>query len=181
MTDFSGEQYKKVRAACKERDKFPTQAWIPDEERESKDQYFLKIAKIVATRATCPRRSVGCVIINNYGHIKATGYNGVPSGFPHCIDNPCGGHNSSTGNDLESCMATHAEANALLQCQSIMDIDRIYLTVSPCINCAKLIGNSSCKMVVYSEEYINKDGINMLKKLGIATKYERIDNRKEGK
>jgi dCMP deaminase len=147
--------------------------------RTDKNQYFLKLAKIVATRATCPRRSVGCVIINNYGHIKATGYNGVPSGFPHCTDQPCGGQDSGTGNNLEACMATHAEANALLQCESIMDIDKIYLTVSPCINCAKLIGNTSCKMVIYSEEYIDKDGINMLKKLGIITKYERIINREE--
>jgi len=149
--------------------------------RISKHQYFLKLAKIVATRATCPRRSVGCVIINNSGHIKATGYNGVPSGYPHCTDHPCGGHTSSTGNNLESCMATHAEANALLQCDDVMDVDIIYLTVSPCIDCAKLIGNTSCKMVIYAEEYINKDGINMLKKLGIITKYERVNNRKESK
>jgi|13_taG_2_1085334.scaffolds.fasta_scaffold02126_15 dCMP deaminase len=147
--------------------------------RISKHQYFLKLAKIVATRATCPRREVGCVIINEAGHIKATGYNGVPSGYPHCTDHPCGGHKSGTGNNLESCMATHAEANALLQCDDVMDVDIIYLTVSPCINCAKLIGNTSCKMVIYSEEYINKDGINMLKKLGIITKYERIINREE--
>ena len=144
--------------------------------RDSKNQYFLKIATLVSSRSTCPRRSVGCVIINPYGHIKATGYNGVPKGFPHCIDKPCGGQDSSSGTNLNSCMATHAEQNALLQCDNSMDIDTIYLTTSPCITCAKLIANTSCKTVIYSEEYTDKSGIDMLSKLGIETKYERINN-----
>jgi len=149
--------------------------------RESKDQYFLKIAKLVASRATCPRREVGCVIINKYSHIKATGYNGVPKGYPHCIDKPCGGQEESSGKGLNSCMATHAEQNALLQCNDVMDIDTIYLTVSPCITCAKLIANTSCKHVMYAEEYTNIEGIELLRKLGIICSYVRIDNRKESK
>ena len=144
--------------------------------RESKNQYFLKIATLVSSRSTCPRRSVGCVIINPYGHIKATGYNGVPKGFPHCTDTPCGGQDSSSGTNLNSCMATHAEQNALLQCDNTMDIDTIYLTTSPCITCAKLIANTSCKTVIYSEEYSDTSGVDMLTKLGIATQYERIND-----
>jgi len=144
--------------------------------RDSKNQYFLKIATLVSSRSTCPRRSVGCVIINPYGHIKATGYNGVPKGFPHCIDKPCGGQDSSSGTNLNSCMATHAEQNALLQCDNTMDIDTIYLTTSPCITCAKLIANTSCKTVIYSEEYSDTSGVDMLTKLGIATQYERIND-----
>ena len=142
--------------------------------REDKDQYFLKIAQLVATRSTCPRRSVGCVITNSHGHIKATGYNGVPAGFPHCIHTPCGGQDANTGTKLNSCMATHAEQNALLQCDNTMEIDTIYLTTSPCITCAKLIANTSCKRVIYSEQYTDTSGIDMLIKLGIRTKYERI-------
>lgn len=144
--------------------------------RDSKNQYFLKIAKLVATRSTCPRRSVGCVITNKYGHIKATGYNGVPRTFEHCIDKPCGGENSSSGQGLNSCMATHAEQNALLQCDNVMDIETIYITTSPCITCAKLIANTSCKEVIYSEEYSDTSGIDMLKKLNIKTTYERIND-----
>ena len=144
--------------------------------RDSKNQYFLKIATLVSSRSTCPRRSVGCVIINPYGHIKATGYNGVPKGFPHCIDKPCGGQAANSGTNLNSCMATHAEQNALLQCDNTMDIDTIYLTTSPCITCAKLIANTSCKTVIYSEEYTDKSGIEMLSKLGIETRYERIND-----
>ena len=143
-------------------------------QRESKNQYFLKIAQLVATRSTCIRRSVGCVIINKYGHIKATGYNGVPKNYEHCLDTPCGGQNEKSSKNLNLCMATHAEQNALLQCQDIMDIETMYCTTSPCITCAKLISNTSCNKVVYSNEYIDKSGIEMLKKLKIEVVYERI-------
>jgi dCMP deaminase len=142
--------------------------------REPKYIYFLKIASLVATRATCPRREVGCVIINKYGHIKATGYNGVPRGFKHCTDTPCGGQSGQSSKGLDSCMATHAEQNALLQCDDVMDIDTIYCTTSPCITCAKLIANTSCKEVFYSDEYVDTSGIELLRKLGIVCIHERI-------
>jgi len=144
------------------------------QQRESKEQYFLKIARLVATRSTCPRRSVGCVIINKHKHIIATGYNGVPKGYPHCIHTPCGGQDFCSGQGLDSCMATHAEQNALLQCPNVMEIDTIFITDSPCIVCAKLIANTSCRNVVYEREYKDPSGINMLHKLGIATHHERI-------
>lgn len=142
--------------------------------RESKNQYFLKIARLVSTRSTCPRRMVGCLIINKHGHIKATGYNGVPKNFTHCTEEPCGGENKKSSKGLNFCMATHAEQNALLQCDNIMDIGTIYVTTSPCISCAKLIANTSCKKVVYSDEYADLSGIDMLKKLNIDVVYERI-------
>lgn len=144
--------------------------------RQSKNQYFLQIAVIVSSRATCPRRSVGCVIVNKHGHIKATGFNGVPKNFEHCTDKPCGGQNNKSSESLNSCMATHAEQNALLQCDNVMDIDTIYCTTSPCITCAKLIANTSCKKVIYSDIYRDTSGIDMLKKLNIETIYERITN-----
>jgi dCMP deaminase len=55
-----------------------------------------------------------------------------------------------------------------------MDIETIYITTSPCITCAKLIANTSCKEVIYSEEYTDTSGINILKKLNIKTTYEKI-------
>jgi len=142
--------------------------------RESKHPYFLKLAQLVATRSTCPRRSVGCVVINKYGHILATGHNGVPRNFPHCIDIPCGGQNAESSDKLDICMATHAEQNALLQCNNVMAIHTIYTTTSPCTTCSKLIANTSCKHVVYLEKYPDIIGIRMLNKLGIKTKHERI-------
>ena len=142
--------------------------------RTSTNQYFLKIAQIVASRSTCPRRSVGCVIIDKNNYIIATGYNGVPKNYPHCIDKPCGGEKLKSSKGLNSCMATHAEQNALLQCKDINSIKSIYITTSPCIICAKLISNTSCKEVIYSEEYIDKSGIDMLNLLNIKTTCERI-------
>ena len=142
--------------------------------RDSQDQYFLKLAHFVATRATCPRRQVGSVIINRHSHIMATGYNGVPKGHAHCTTTPCGGQDAPSGQSLDACMATHAEQNALLQCNDVMSIDTIYLTVSPCLTCAKLIANTSCQRVVCSEEYVDSAGVQLLRKLGIEVKHERI-------
>jgi dCMP deaminase len=142
--------------------------------RIDKHTYFLKIAELVALRSTCPRRAVGCVIVNGYGHILATGYNGVPKNYPHCIDTPCGGENFDSSTALNKCMATHAEQNALLQCSSIMTIDIIYCTTSPCITCAKLIANTSCKTVIYSNIYKDNSGIKMLNKLNINTIHYKI-------
>jgi dCMP deaminase len=142
--------------------------------RESKEVYFLKIAALVSTRATCVRRQVGCVIVDKNNHIKATGYNGVPKNFIHCTDVPCGGHINKSSEGLDSCKATHAEQNALLQCNNVMEIDTIYCTTSPCITCSKLIANTSCKKVVYANEYADTSGIELLNSIGISTKHERI-------
>ena len=136
----------------------------------------MKIAALVATRATCPRRAVGCVIVDKHYHIRSTGYNGVPKGFPHCIDTPCGAESSASGTNLFGCMATHAEQNALLQCGNTMEIHTLYCTTSPCSTCAKLIANTSCEVVVYSEEYSDTSGIQILNALGIKTIHERIQD-----
>lgn len=137
--------------------------------RESIEKYFLNIAKIVSTRTTCPRRAVGCVVVDKYKHILATGFNGVPMNFPHCTEYPCGGESCKSGEELDKCMAIHAEQNALLQCFDVMKIDTIYCTISPCEPCSKLIGNTSCNKVVYFEEYTNNSGIQMLEKLKIKS------------
>lgn len=144
--------------------------------RDSNNQYFLKIARLVSSRATCPRRAVGCVTTNIHNHIMSTGYNGVPRSYLHCITDPCGGEEMKSSEGLNTCMATHAEQNALLQCSDVMSIDTIYTTTSPCIICAKLIANTSCKTVVYAEEYRDTTGVEMLKKLGIEVKHERIED-----
>lgn len=142
--------------------------------RDSRNQYFLKLARHVASMATCPRNQIGCVIVNKYKHILSTGYNGVPRNYPHCTDTPCPGVNYPTGQGLNSCMATHAEQNALLQCPDVMDIKTVYITHSPCITCAKLIANTSCKQVIYPNEYADTSGVQLLNDLGIKTVHERI-------
>ncbi len=77
--------------------------------REVSDFYFLKMALLVSERGTCARRKVGSIFVNKRNHVIATGYNGNPSGFPHCTDKPCAGANSLPGTDLDKCEAIHAE------------------------------------------------------------------------
>ena len=125
--------------------------------RQPADFYFLRMALLVSERGTCVRRKVGCILVNKKNHVLATGYNGNPSGFSHCLDNPCEGANSTSGKDLDKCEAIHAEQNALLQCKDVYDIDTVYCTVSPCIHCVKLLLNTSTKKIVFGEKYIQKD------------------------
>ena len=128
-----------------------------DRYRPPTDFYFLRMAKLVSERGTCARRKVGCVFVNKRNHVIATGYNGNPSGFTHCIDEPCDGSTSKSGTDLDKCQAIHAEQNALLQCKDVYSIDRVYTTLEPCIHCIKLLLNTSAKNIVFGEKYIQKD------------------------
>lgn len=138
--------------------------------RPTKDEHFLELAQVIGKRATCLRRSVGCVLVNGLGHIIATGYNGVAAGVPHCnkaeyetedvfgeipiFTHACEGASAPTGQSLDKCEAIHAEQNALLQCSNTQDIYACYVTVSPCILCIKMLMNTSCSRVVFSSEYI---------------------------
>tara|TARA_Y100000034_G_C6854937_1_gene388364 strand:- start:772 stop:1218 length:447 start_codon:yes stop_codon:yes gene_type:complete len=127
--------------------------------RISKDEYFLKIAEVVSERGTCIRRQVGCVLVDSNDHIVATGYNGVPKNFPHCIDLPCEGAKYPSGEGLDKCEAIHAELNAFLQCRSD-DSLTMYTTTTPCIACAKVICNSLVKRVVSFSQY-SQDTLSM--------------------
>ncbi len=117
--------------------------------RSSWDQYFMDIAKQVATRATCDRKHVGAVVVRDRT-ILSTGYNGSIRGMPHCDEV---GHLMENGH----CVATvHAEANAILQAAKNgvrIDGATLYTTASPCWPCFKLIANSGCVRIVYGEFY----------------------------
>lgn len=121
--------------------------------RPSARQTFLAIAAVVAERGTCARRKVGCVLVNFRGHVLATGYNGVAAGETHCSEHPCPGAGYPSGQGLEHCQAIHAEANALLQCKDVYEIDTAYVTVPPCVHCVKLLMNTSCKVIVFDGNY----------------------------
>jgi dCMP deaminase len=139
--------------------------------RPTKDQLFSDMARLVATRSTCFRRAVGCVLVNGRGHVLSTGYNGVAAGQPHCSEgsnddgvvgrlvykNLCGGAKAKSGQGLDLCEAIHAEQNALLQCRDVYQIDTVYVTTSPCMTCVKLLLNTSCHRIVYIEEYTQGD------------------------
>jgi dCMP deaminase len=130
------------------------------------DTYFLQIATTVAQRSTCPRRQVGCVLVDSKNHIVATGYNGVPSGFIHCIDMFCEGALFARGEGLDVCEAIHAEVNAFLQLRSD-DVLTAYMTVTPCFTCGKMFANSQVKRIVALEEYYHTQTRGILSKAGI--------------
>lgn len=121
--------------------------------RPNADAYFCNMALVVASRATCARRQVGCVLVNSRRHVLATGYNGVPAGQKHCIDEACEGANFPSGQGLDRCEAIHAEQNALLQCRDVHDIAICYVTTAPCITCVKLLLNTSCRAIVFINDY----------------------------
>ena len=125
------------------------------------DTYFLQMAKLVGERSTCRRRKVGCVLVDSEKHVVATGYNGVPTNFPHCLDVPCEGASAPSGEALEKCLAVHAETNALLQLRS-NDTLTAYLTVTPCITCAKMIANSHIRRIVSDVVYIQPIAVQIL-------------------
>lgn len=130
--------------------------------RLSVGDYFTSIAHLVAARATCPRRQVGCVIVSEENHILATGYNGVPKSMPHCIDSPCPGAQYATGEGLDKCQATHAEYNALEQCNSLEQARTVYITTSPCVACLKLLINTPITHLVFADTYITWHNINTM-------------------
>ncbi len=118
--------------------------------RVSWDEYFLELARTTSSRATCSRRKHGAVIVKGR-RIVATGYNGGPSGYPHCEDGGCPRATSGAeqGHDYERCIAIHAEANALLfSSPEEREGASLYCTGAPCFGCAKLIANSGVGEVV---------------------------------
>lgn len=121
--------------------------------RPSTDEYFIAMAILAASRGTCSRRKVGCVLTNKHHHVIATGYNGVAAGLPHCWEKPCPGAGLPSGQGLTSCEALHAEENALMQCRDIFSIHTCYTTASPCVNCLRKLLGTSCERIVFLEEY----------------------------
>jgi dCMP deaminase len=120
--------------------------------RPCKNLYFMCLADLASTRATCLKRAVGCVLVDQRGHVLSMGYNGVSSGMPHCNEeNPC--HNWDLPPGQDSCEAVHAEQNALLQCRDPWSIDTAYVTLSPCKACLKLLMNTSCQRIVFRAEH----------------------------
>ncbi|MDQ4128971.1 MAG: dCMP deaminase family protein [Actinomycetota bacterium] len=121
--------------------------------RPSWDEYFMRIALEVATRSTCPRLAVGAVIVRDK-RILTTGYNGSPSGLPHCEDVGC---LIRIVDGRESCQRTlHAEQNAIIQAAyhgvSVTG-SSIYSTHQPCLMCVKMIMNAGIDEVYFAAGY----------------------------
>jgi dCMP deaminase len=128
------------------------------------DKRYLRMAKIWAENSYCERRKVGALVVKNK-MIISDGYNGTPSGF----ENVC-----EDDNNITKTYVLHAEANAITKIarsSNSSDGSTLYVTASPCIECAKLIIQAGIRRVVYSEKYRLEDGIELLKKAGIETVY----------
>jgi dCMP deaminase len=136
---------------------------MSEHKRASWDEYFMNIAREVATRATCDRKHVGAVIVRDRC-ILATGYNGSVRGLEHCDD---AGHMMEEGH----CVRTiHAEANAIIQAaRNGTGIDRagIYVTASPCWICFKMVVNAGIARIVFGEFYRDERIFSTAERLGI--------------
>lgn len=122
------------------------------------------MARIWSENSYCKRRQVGALIVKDK-MIISDGYNGTPSGFPNCCENE-EGHTYP--------YVLHAEANAITKVACSNNSSEgatLYVTASPCIECAKLIIQSGIKRVVFSEMYRITDGLDLLKNVGIETLY----------
>jgi dCMP deaminase len=128
------------------------------------DEYFMEIAHTVATRATCPRASVGAVLVRDH-RILTTGYNGAPRSVAHCTEAGC-----IVVND--HCQrATHAEANAIVQ-GALHGVSlhgaTAYCTHQPCVNCSKLLISAGVKKIIYDEAYPDAVASELLAEAGVA-------------
>jgi dCMP deaminase len=126
--------------------------------RPTWDGYFMEIARLVSTRSTCLRRSVGAVLVRDKT-ILATGYNGAPRGLRHCEE--LGGCYREqlgvpSGERHEICRGTHAEQNAIAQAALVgvsTKESTLYVTNHPCNICVKILINAGVKRIVYAEGY----------------------------
>ncbi len=131
--------------------------------RASWDEYFMNVARVVATRATCERKHVGAVLVRDRT-ILSTGYNGSIRGLAHC---------NEVGHMMEEnhCVRTvHAEANAIIQAAKngvAIEGATIYTTASPCWPCFKLIANSGAQRIVFGEFYRDERIFDHARLLGI--------------
>jgi len=107
--------------------------------RPSLDQVWLRVAHVLGTRGSCSKRQVGCVLVDDQGHVVATGWNGRPKAMGNCSDSPC----------ASGCEGLHAEVNALLRANGRATV--AYVTHAPCWHCAKALAGSTVRRIVASD------------------------------
>ena len=133
------------------------------EEKQLKlDKRYIRMASIWAENSYCERRQVGALIVKDK-MIISDGYNGTPSGFENICEDETG---------KTKPYVLHAEANAITKVaksNNSSEGSTLYVTSSPCIECAKLIIQSGIRRVVYCDDYHSNDGLNLLQRVGIET------------
>jgi dCMP deaminase len=139
--------------------------------RPTIDEYFLKIASVVAERSTCRRHHVGAVAVKDK-HILSTGYNGAAAGSKDCLELGCLRNelNIPSGERHEICRGIHAEQNAIIQASLhgvSLEGSTIYCTHTPCILCAKMLVNARIQRFVTFGSYNDSTFVDLFKEAGI--------------
>lgn len=135
------------------------------------DQYFLKIASVVAERSTCQRHHIGAVAVRDK-HILTTGYNGAGAGLKDCLELGClrNAQLISSGTRQEICRAIHAEQNVIIQASlrsANLEGCTVYCTHTPCIICAKMLVNAKIKRLVTFGKYADDAFVGLFKEANI--------------
>ncbi len=149
-------------------------------ERPSWDEYFMSIARVVASRSNCVKRKVAAVITRDR-RIISTGYNGTPRGTPNCNEGGCPRCNAFAegGTRLDECLCSHGEENAIIQAAYHgvnVQGGTIYTTFSPCLTCTKMIINAGLTEVVFNVDYPLGDvSLELLREAGIKVRQIEID------
>lgn len=135
------------------------------------DRRYARMALIWAENSYCERRKVGALVVKD-NMIISDGYNGTPTGFENICEDD---------NNVSKPYVLHAEANAitkLARSSNSSDGATLYVTASPCIECAKLIIQSGIKRVIYTEQYRLTDGVDLLKRAGVDVEYMNLNSEK---
>ena len=143
--------------------------------KPSRDEYFMSIAAVAASRSNCSRRHVAAVIVKER-QIISTGYNGTPKGIKNCDEGGCPRCNSDipSGQGLTECICSHAEENAIVQAAKhgiAIEGAVLYTTYSPCLLCSKMIINAGLSEVVYQDRYsIDDVSMRLLHEAGVKVR-----------
>jgi dCMP deaminase len=149
--------------------------WSMHSSRPGWDEYFMRIAGIVALRSNCMKRKVAAIIVKDR-RIISTGYNGTPRGVKNCNEGGCPRCNSfaPSGTGLEECFCSHGEENAIVQAAyhgiSLKD-STLYSTFAPCLICTKMIINAGIREVIYNLDYpLNESALRLLAEAGVKVR-----------
>jgi dCMP deaminase len=152
--------------------------------RKSKDTYFCEIADLVSSRSTCLRNKVGAVLVKE-SQILSTGYNGAPTGLPHCDEVGCIREKLKVppGERHELCRGLHAEQNAIIQAAyhgvSVKGA-KMYCTTKPCSICTKMLINAGITEIIYIEPYKDELAAQLLKESNLEVRRVKV-KRKYGR
>ena len=146
-----------------------TSSSVEGRDKAAVDYRYLRMARIWAENSYCKRRQVGALVVKDK-MIISDGYNGTPSGFENVCEDESG---------VTKPYVLHAEANAitkLARSGNNSEGSTLYVTASPCIECAKLIIQAGIRRVVYAEKYRLTDGIDLLTRAGVEVEYISLED-----